>query len=136
MLSNFHVSNCLEAATSCLPSPESYCILAALKHMNLLKVIRKLFVECDSANSTWIAEIAVHTDITPQPSPCRPLFYCSLEYYGPKEVHRHYLKDKQGSTRWSGTGPILYSIDISSASVCILFISSKGVSPLSPNFSS
>jgi hypothetical protein len=37
--------------------------------MILLSAIKKLFMEYDSKNSTWIAEVAMHMKTTPHPFP-------------------------------------------------------------------
>ncbi len=60
-------SVCLEEAASC--SLLSDCILVGtpLRHMNLLNASKKLSVEYESMNAPWIADVPVHSRMTPYP---------------------------------------------------------------------
>jgi hypothetical protein len=66
----------LKAATSYLPLADRILKNVALTHMNLLSAIKKPSVEFDSANSTWIAEVAVQMKTTPLSLDQSPFYPC------------------------------------------------------------
>ncbi len=67
--------------------------------MNRLSIIKKQFVEFDSAKSTWIAEVAVQMKTTPYPLSVSLLFTVPKNSTGPNKSTAMEWNAEQGPIR-------------------------------------